>query len=78
MHPNYQPPSSLDTCKLASRNPTPRLNPSNNDTDSDPGGNPQNYNTTKKVFFYYNKLFKTCIHYHKTYHNKYCSIIYVF
>ena len=37
---NYQPPASLDVSKLTIRKPSPRLNPNNNDTDSDPDGHP--------------------------------------
>ena len=40
MDPNYQPPASLDVSKLTIRKPSPRLNPTNNDPDSDPGGHP--------------------------------------
>ena len=31
MDPNYQPPAHLDVFKLTIRQPSPRLNPNNND-----------------------------------------------
>jgi len=37
MDPNYQPPAHFD---VTIRKPSPRLNPNNNDTDSDQGGHP--------------------------------------
>ena len=40
MDPNYQPPAHLDVSKLTIRQPSPRLNPNNNDNDSAPGGHP--------------------------------------
>ena len=40
MDPKYRPPAHLDVSKLTIRQPSPRLNPNNNDNDSDPGGHP--------------------------------------
>ena len=40
MDPKYRPPAHLDVSKLTISQPSPRLNP--NDNDSDPGGHPPN------------------------------------
>ena len=55
MDTNYQPPAHLDVSKLTIRQPSPRLNP--NDNDSDPDGHPPNL--LSKQLLYYCKFLKS-------------------